>query len=318
MKRFWLYGTIASALLLLLTACEVPIGIAGKKEMTAILVDVHLTEAAVGQKYSYNDNATKRAYFESVFEKHGITRDDFNASLEWYAQHPRLLTEVYADVVKKIEDKRDAVDNYVYHPEENPVFRHVIDSLNIWTLPQTLQTVGMQHDSLRFELTDTALFGIGEKYVWRFRQRIAKDSTMRADARLKWFIDYDNGMADSIVYRLPDNTATYDYKVRLKSCDTLKIRRIYGFFVVTDNDTLPPVSIDSIRLWRYYNTEKVQIDSTLRARLDSIHGDTIVIKKSGKRPSDIISDDKLRHMPNTLKDLKKGRKIDLNEKNSGK
>lgn len=318
MRRNWLYSAILSASILLLTACEVPLGVASKKEMAKILADVHLAEATVGQKYSYNDNSTKRAYFESVFAKHGITRDDFNASLEWYARHPRVFTEVYADVVRRLEHTRADVDNYKFHPEENPVFRHVIDSLDIWTRPQSLRTTAANHDSLRFELTDTTLFGIGEKYIWLFRQRAERDSTTRA-AYLKLFVDYDKGFADSIVYRLADSTATYAYKVHLNTCDTLSIKRLRGFFLATDGDTLPTVKIDSVRLWRYYNIEEVQIDSTLRARLDSIHGDTATAPTTAKRPNNTIPvKDKMRRMPASLKNMRINGKFDLNEKNSGK
>ena len=325
MRRNWLYGAILSAALLLLTACEVPLGIASRKEMAQILADVHLAEATVGQKYAYNDHSTKRAYFESVFAKHGITRDEFNESLEWYARHPRIFAEVYADAVDILEAKHADVDNYKFHPEANPEFRHVIDSLNIWLRPQSLQTTATRHDSLRFELTDSTLFGMGEKYIWQFRQRAERDSTTPA-AYLKLVVDYESSAADSIVYRLSDSTATYAYRVHLQTNDSLKISKLRGVFFDTGSDTVPSITIDSVRLWRYYNTEKVQIDSLFRARLDSIRGDTttaeIATKPVGtvKKPSieTLQTSKKARHMSASFRKMEMSGKPNNHEKSSGK
>ncbi len=326
MKRKGLYGAILSAVILLLTACEVPLGVANRQEMAQILADVHLTEALVGQKYAYNDYSTKRAYFESVFEKHGITRDDFNKSLDWYARHPNIFSEVYADALEILEEKRADVEHYKFHPEASPEFRHVIDSLNIWLRPPSLRTTVAQHDSLRFELTDTTLFGIGEKYMWQFRQRAERDQTTPA-AHLKLFVDYACGLTDSIVYRLSDSTATYDYRVHVETRDSLKINRLRGIFFDTGSDTVPPTAIDSVRLWRYYNTEEVQIDSTLHARLDSIRGHTPAAEAEAKKPVEtekkqriesMPSPAKMRHMPASFRKMELDGKIDTHEKNRGK
>lgn len=325
MRRNWLYGAILSAAVLLLTACEVPLGIASRKEMAQILADVHLAEATVGQKYAYNDHSTKRAYFESVFTKHGITRDEFNESLEWYARHPRIFAEVYADAVDILEAKHADVDNYKFHPEANPEFRHVIDSLNIWLRPQSLQTTATRHDSLRFELTDSTLFGMGEKYIWQFRQRAERDSTTPA-AYLKLVVDYESSAADSIVYRLSDSTATYAYRVHLQTNDSLKISKLHGIFFDTGSDTVPSITIDSVRLWRYYNTEKVQIDSLFRARLDSIRGDTTTAEiatkpvETVKKPSieTLQTSKKARHMPASFRKMEMSGKPNNHEKSSGK
>lgn len=324
MRRFWQYGATMLVAMLLLTACEVPVGVMSRKKMAEVLADVHIAEAITGQTYAYNDFSSKRACFEKVFEKHDITRDEFNHSVDWYARHPRIYSEVYEETVKLIEKRQDEVKNYAFHPEENPEFRHVIDSLNIWLRPMALRTTAEKYDSLHFEIADSTLFGIGEKYIWTFEQRAERDSLTPA-AYLKLFVDYEHGHADSIIYRLNDSLATYRYRVRLETTDTLKISRLHGYFLTTNSDTVPPVRIDSVRLWRYYNTENVQIDITLRQRLDSIHAieiknDTISSEKDKKseaktetieRKSIPLPTQNLRHQQPMLNPRR-------NEKNSGK
>ncbi len=324
MRRFWQYGVTMLVAMLILTACEVPVGVMSRKKMAEVLADVHIAEAVTGQTYAYNDFSSKRACFEKVFEKHDITRDEFNHSVDWYACHPRIYSEVYEETVKLIEKRQDEVKNYAFHPEENPEFRHVIDSLNIWLRPMALRTTAEKYDSLHFEIADSTLFGVGEKYIWTFEQRAERDSLTPA-AYLKLFVDYEHGHADSIVYRLNDSLATYRYRVRLETIDTLKISRLHGYFLTTNSDTVPPVRIDSVRLWRYYNTENVQIDSNLRQRLDSIHNigiktDTISSEKSKKSEakSEKIERKSIPLPTPNLRHQQPMHNLQRNEKNSGK
>ena len=324
MRRFWQYGATMLVAMLLLTACEVPVGVMSRKKMAEVLADVHIAEAITGQTYAYNDFSSKRACFEKVFEKYDITRDEFNHSVDWYARHPRIYSEVYEETVKLIEKRQDEVKNYAFHPEENPEFRHVIDSLNIWLRPMALRTTAEKYDSLHFEITDSTLFGVGEKYIWTFEQRAERDS-LTPTAYLKLFVDYEHGHADSIIYRLNDSLATYRYRVRLETTDTLKINRLHGYFFTTNSDTVPPLRIDSVRLWRYYNTENVQIDSNLRQRLDSIHAneiksDTISSEKSKKSEakSEKIERKSIPLPTQNLRHQQPMHNPRRNEKNSGK
>ncbi len=265
-----------------LSACEVPYGILGKDEMATILADIHLTEATVGQKYAYSAHETKCAYFESVFEKHGITREEFNASLDWYARHPKAFVSVYDDALEQLKNKRIAVEDYVYHPEANPALRHAIDSIDIWMRPMRVLATHEQHDSLYFEISDTTFFAADDNYMWEFRQRA--DSNFVADAYLKFFVDFGNGLLDSVVYKLADSVATYQYRVHYDVHETTPVRRIFGYFYTVAIDSFPDVRVDSIRLWRYYNSEKYTLDSAYVARMDSLralthHDDSVKVEK---------------------------------------
>ncbi|MGN0187333.1 MAG: DUF4296 domain-containing protein [Paludibacteraceae bacterium] len=274
MNRLVTYCTLLLTITLLFTSCDVPYDVLNQDDMAAVLTDIHLTEALVGQQYSYNDYGTKRACFESVFKKHGITRDDFNRSLEWYAHHPKVFAEVYTVTVAQLGQKRADVEAYLYHPEENPELRHVIDSVNVWTRPQRLRVDSCCYDSLHFELTDSVLLCGSERYLWQFQQRIEhRDATV--PAFLQWYVVYADGTCDSIVYRLADSVATYAYKVPYRVRNTAPIQRVYGTFC-TVADSAWCVAIDSVRLWRYYNRETHPLDSAVLLKLDSLRGESLV------------------------------------------
>lgn len=278
MNRPLIYSVLLALLALLPVACDVPYGVLNQDDMAAVLTDIHLTEALVGQQYSYNDYGTKRACFESVFQKHGITRDEFNESLEWYAHHPKVFAEVYAVTVAQLGQKRTDVEAYLYHPEENPELRHVIDSIDVWTRPQRLLVDSCCYDSLHFELTDSLLIAGSERYLWQFRQRVERYDTI-APAFLHWYVLYDDGTCDSIVYRLADSVATYAYKVPYKVRNTASVQRIYGDFC-TVADSAWRVTVDSVKLWRYYNRETHPLDSAILLKLDSLRGESATVENA--------------------------------------
>ena len=270
MSKSLTYSVLLLLVAMLNTACDVPYGVLNQDDMAAVLTDIHLTEALVGQQYSYNDYGTKRACFESVFQKHGITRDEFNESLDWYAHHPKAFADVYVVTVAQLGQKRADVEAYLYHPEANPERRHVIDSIDVWTRPQRLFADSTCYDTLRFELADSLLLVGTERYLWQFRRRIERRDTVEP-AWLRWYAVYADGICDSIVYRLADSMATYAYNVRYKVRNDAALQRVYGTFCSV-TDSAWRITIDSVRLWRYYNRETYPLDSAMLLKLDSLRG----------------------------------------------
>lgn len=116
---------------LLLFACseekktDIPSSILPKQKMADVMLDIHLLEAAMSLN-TYRPDMVRSgdpATTFDVFDKNKITKDQYNESFEYYAQHPELLNEVYqlmlenlskmqAEVMNKKEDvkvKKDTI-----------------------------------------------------------------------------------------------------------------------------------------------------------------------------------------------------------------
>jgi len=82
--------------------------------MVEILVDFHLIEAAIkiDQKRKVNMTEYTKYYYNYLFEKHQITKEDFKESLAYYQNNPSLFEEMYADVITQLSRIQSEIDSY--------------------------------------------------------------------------------------------------------------------------------------------------------------------------------------------------------------
>jgi hypothetical protein len=106
--------------LLLVCFCSCrPKDVLSRKEMTNLLYDLHLAEAACsGVAEPVPESWTKGMapdYFrdmayQSVLRKHHISEQDFYSSVSWYSRHLRLYSKVYADVRLRMDEFQRKID----------------------------------------------------------------------------------------------------------------------------------------------------------------------------------------------------------------
>ena len=103
-----------SILACLLCACynteeKIPENILSETVFEDILKQIHLSEGAFelhktnGMKNAKNELAHN---YSTIYETHEITADDFNKTLDYYAQHPEQLEKIYTRILEQlIKDK---------------------------------------------------------------------------------------------------------------------------------------------------------------------------------------------------------------------
>ena len=95
--------------LLLITTCMKKDSITGKqyvpKEVLVdVLTEIHLVDGITEdrkyyRKYNFNDSID---LMTPVFEKHNITREQFDSTIAEYSRYPELLDKVYDEVIMKL------------------------------------------------------------------------------------------------------------------------------------------------------------------------------------------------------------------------
>ncbi len=104
MKRFLIIAT-----LILVLACStnsVPSGILTEKQITPILVDIHLAEGIYSQRYLEKitrDNYQEDLYL-SVIKKHKVSQKVLEASLLYYGKYPEKYKLVYDEVLNLLNE----------------------------------------------------------------------------------------------------------------------------------------------------------------------------------------------------------------------
>jgi len=91
----------------------IPIDVFSIEKMTAVMVDIQLIEGGIViRKY----NKTQRQgeiveYYKALFEKHQISREEFDYSFKYYTDHPEKLEEVYEKMLEKLSELEAEVGN---------------------------------------------------------------------------------------------------------------------------------------------------------------------------------------------------------------
>ncbi|MBL7927210.1 MAG: DUF4296 domain-containing protein [Bacteroidia bacterium] len=106
-------------LVVFITACSHPKPIKpdavwSDEKLISVLTDIEIADAALTQ-ISITDSlrALKgNAYYNQVFKKHGVTANDFKTTMDWYAAHPRNLSEVYTTVLDSLSKMQSEVAHH--------------------------------------------------------------------------------------------------------------------------------------------------------------------------------------------------------------
>lgn len=92
---------------------QVPENLLSQEVFTNLYYDSQLTEAAVRIEISKGTNTKEisRYLYEQLFEKYGITEEDFKANIRYYASDPALMQEIQTEVVNRLTKKEAELTN---------------------------------------------------------------------------------------------------------------------------------------------------------------------------------------------------------------
>lgn len=84
------------------TNVNIPDSVLAKEKMSAVITDIHLAEAEA-HLHAFPDTVSKeKISFQKIFEKHGITRKQYEESISFYMEHPELLDKVYEQTLNEL------------------------------------------------------------------------------------------------------------------------------------------------------------------------------------------------------------------------
>ena len=92
---------------------RIPEGILPEKEMVSILKEVHLAEVNFellktnGKEGAQNTLLSK---YQEIYSKYNIDNNEFQQTLEYYANHPEKLEGIYSKVLEDITEERSMLD----------------------------------------------------------------------------------------------------------------------------------------------------------------------------------------------------------------
>ena len=94
-----LVSILAPFFFLVFVSCEhknnLPKGVLDENQMVNIIVEVELKQAMYKLKFANKDSISYNQLITQTFKQQKTTKEQFNNSLAYYAEHPVLLKEFY-------------------------------------------------------------------------------------------------------------------------------------------------------------------------------------------------------------------------------
>lgn len=215
-----------------LTACDkAPSGVVKESKMAPLIADLAIAEAyADNHNDQYVNDSARIALKQAVFEKHNITQQQYDKSLDWYAQNMETYIKVCDKAIQILQKQRQDIDPNATppastHTAENPAPHQTYtaqgDTANVWNLPKSfLITQGLQNGQINFKLTPDPQHRTGDKYTLQLYQ-------INAAAHLSVTLAADYSDQTTSITQQHINSSGWN-TVTLQTDTTRTLTRVYG------------------------------------------------------------------------------------------
>lgn len=234
---------------LLFVSCDrAPHGVLSKSDMADLIVDLQVAEAYIEtHREEFPNDSTKQVLKQSVFKKHGITSEEYDSSLVWYAHNMEDYVKAHDMALGKLKERYDKLAKDKSKNELNrlepgeqggpapsltqgpgrksPKLAKVGakgDTADLWQGKRRyMLTAGMQHGFIPFDIVPDAEKQPGDRYQLAYKLTRGGN-----DFKVSLNIDYTDG-ATAQVSRgsSTDGWVTID----VQSDTTRQVRRVYGY-----------------------------------------------------------------------------------------
>ena len=259
-------------LALSLLACDkTPRGVMSINEMADLITDLHLAESYIeSHSPEFPNDSSRMVVKQSIFKKHGITQQDYDSSLVWYAHNMEDYIKAYDKAVGKLKKRYDKLDKSpggseaqtlavegepTHNPVPNKAMRYKSigtakklnnktrgDSIDLWKGPREyMLTQGVRRGFITFNLSPDADKKPGDRYQLAYKLTRGGN-----DFKVSLNVDYTDGATAQITR----STNSDGWVMIDVQSDTARlVRRIYGY-VSYDIKRGHTAYVDSLMLMR--------------------------------------------------------------------
>ena len=272
MRNILTHISVTIALLIILGSCgKQPRGVMSINEMADLITDLQLADSYIESHLSeFPTDSSRMVVKQSVFMKHGITQEDYDSSLVWYAHNMEDYTKAYDKAIGQLKKRYDKLDKngnnsnghaseliVAGEPTHNPVpaptaVQHggikklghdaQSDSIDLWKGSRSyMLNQGNRRGFITFDLTPDAGKRRGDRYQLAYKLSRGGNAF-----KVSLNVDYTDGATSQITRGTnSDGWVAID----IQSDTARQVRRIYGY-VSYDIKRGHVAYVDSLMLMR--------------------------------------------------------------------
>ncbi len=216
-------------LLLFISACERPGGVLSKSEMEQVLFDYHIAQAMVGQLPA-EERYKAEMYMNAVYEKHDITKADFDTSIVWYNRHAEDLEDIYDNLHYRFTVMNEELQLKSGRNDMITIFSANGDTVNIWNGTQLILLRNkdiLNKESFRIK-ADTSFYR-GDKFQLKTTAKLINSDRSSRNFRLVQClaVRYKDGKVISTVQSI---TRSDSRQLSLTTDEFKDVDEIFGYF----------------------------------------------------------------------------------------
>lgn len=254
---------IATAAVLLVGCDKAPNGVIKESDLADFLYDQYRLEAIIDMNPDlFPNDSVKRVAKQSLFKKHGITQEEYDSSLVWYATNFEAYNTVHKKVMMRLQDdSKELSAELANAPQEHQngaengeqshkMYAAKGDTADIWTDQRTLMlTAGLKRGYYTFEMEPDSEHRKGDRYLLSLKM-LSFNNTFG----LMLAAEYTDG---SVAIANRNASLNGWTEIALQSDSTRNVRRVFGY--VSYNITTPytVTFLDSIALVRTHLDRKI-------------------------------------------------------------
>ncbi len=167
--------------LLLAYACQKPTVPLDTEQFRSLLIDLHKVDGtlAVNRGMRGNNELKNYAYYNDLFQKYGISREDFDSCMYYYSAQTNLFSEMYDFVVDSLNKELTLADKVLKDLRVN-------DSVNYF--PRIFLSDSLLSDTLRLDSVVTVTIDSIVPGLYKFSTTLQFDSI--SSNRTRYIVSY--------------------------------------------------------------------------------------------------------------------------------
>lgn len=209
------------------------------EKFAQVIYDVHRADAILEVSLK-NDRDFKNdslSYYNEIFVKHGISKEQFHNYIQWYVDHPAKYKELYARVMKIVSKEEEA---RTLQAEQNREKDDLWNQKSEWHLPSDGHKEAIAFD---IEATEAGSYALSADLTY-----YSDDKT--DNPRMTLIANYSDGSNEqNNTFGIMKDGKSHSLTVKLKTNEKKKLVKLTGWVLDHSDGTISKhVDVYNIKL----------------------------------------------------------------------